>query len=64
MDEQRFWIGVLGVGFNYERERTTEEITWIDTIEVLERVILDYCDDARYYFLFDELDEDYKEFTT
>lgn len=59
-----FGVEVLGVGFNYERERTTEEITWIDTIEILERVILEYCDDARYYFLFDELDEDYKEFTT
>lgn len=59
-----FGLEVFGVGFNYEREWTSEEITWIDTIEVLERVILDYCDDARYYFLFDELDEDYKEFAT
>lgn len=57
-----FGLEVLGVGFNYERERVTEEITWIDTIEVLERVILEYCDDATYYFLFDELDEDYKAF--
>lgn len=59
-----FGLEVLGVGFNYERERSAEEITWIDTIEILERIILDYCDDARYYFLFDELDEDYKEFPT
>lgn len=59
-----FGLEVLGVGFNYERERAIEEITWIDTIEILERVILEYCDDSRYYFLFDELDEDYKEFTT
>lgn len=59
-----FGLEVLGVGFNYERERFAEEVTWIDTIEILERVILDYCDDSQYYFLFDELDEDYKEFTT
>lgn len=59
-----FGLEILGVGFNYERERIPEEITWVDSIDILEQVILNYCDDAQYYFLFDELDEDYKEFAT
>ena len=57
-----FGMEVLGVGFSYGGEQATKEITWIDTLEILEKIITSYCDDARYYFLFDELDEDYKEF--
>lgn len=57
-----FGLEVMDVGFNYERERLAPEITWIDTLEILEQIILRYCDSSNYYFLFDELDEDYKEF--
>ena len=57
-----FGLEVLGVGFNCGGEQKTKEITWIDALEILEKIIMSYCDDARYYFLFDELDEDYKEF--
>lgn len=59
-----FGIEVLGVGFNYERERTKDDVTWIDIVDILEQVILDYSDDSSYFFLFDELDEDYKDFTS
>lgn len=57
-----FGLEILGCGFNYERERQREDITWIDTIEILQQVILDYCDRSTYYIIFDELDEDYKDF--
>lgn len=59
-----FGAEILGVGFNceYQREKTT--ISWIEALEILQEVILDYCDDARYFIVFDELDEDYKAFTS
>jgi Cdc6-like AAA superfamily ATPase len=57
-----FGAEILGVGFNYEREKQGPELTWIDAIDILEQVILDYCDTAKYLIIFDELDEDYKDF--
>lgn len=59
-----FGAEILGVGFSYEREKQVKELTWIDTIEILENVILQYCDTSKYFIVFDELDEDYKDFTT
>lgn len=57
-----FGAEILGVGFNYEREKQGQELTWIDSIEILQQVILNYCDTAKYFIVFDELDEDYKDF--
>ncbi len=57
-----FGLEVLGVGFEYEREKQGCEATWIDAIEILQQVILDYCDESKYLIIFDELDEDYKDF--
>lgn len=59
-----FGAEILAVGFNYEREEKKKEVTWIDAIEILQQVILDYCDDANYFIIFDELDEDYKNFSS
>lgn len=60
-----FGMQILGIGFNYERKKAEEkDVSWLDTIDILEQVILNYCDNANYFLLFDELDEDYKEFTT
>ena len=35
------------------------ESSWIEKVELLEKVILDYIDDSSYRIIFDELDEDY-----
>uniref|UniRef100_UPI0028970330 P-loop ATPase, Sll1717 family n=1 Tax=Lachnoclostridium sp. TaxID=2028282 RepID=UPI0028970330 len=59
-----FGAEIFGVGFNYERERQQQEITWIDSIDILQQIILEYCDNAKYLIVFDELDEDYKDFQT
>lgn len=59
-----FGVEVFGVGFNYEREKQNQTATWIDAIEILQRVILDYWDVSNYYIIFDELDEDYKDFAS
>lgn len=59
---KEFGLEILGSGFNYNGERKPSEISWIESIDILENVILEYCDDAYYYIIFDELDEDYKDF--
>ena len=59
-----FGAEVLGVGFNYEREKEIEGLPWISIMGVLQKIILEYCDGAKYYIIFDELDEDYKNFTS
>lgn len=57
-----FGIEVLGVGFNVEGVYSKDDISWLDILEILENVIREYCDDSYYYIIFDELDEDYKNF--
>lgn len=59
-----FGAEILGVGFNYERQRQNVTATWIEVIDILQRVILDYCDTSKYFIIFDELDEDYKDFSS
>ncbi len=57
-----FGLEVLGIGFDIEGEYRKTEVSWLDVLEILERIIIEYCDDAHYYIIFDELDEDYKNF--
>ncbi|WP_081579716.1 P-loop ATPase, Sll1717 family [Oscillibacter ruminantium] len=57
-----FGVELFGIGFNYEREKQNSSTTWIDAIEILQQVILNYWDESNYYIVFDELDEDYKDF--
>lgn len=57
-----FGMEIMGTGFNYGRKYKNSDTPWIDAIEILEQVILDYCDSSYYYIVFDELDEDYKDF--
>ena len=57
-----FGLQILGIGLTYGRQKNSNRITWIESIEVLQQIIIDYCDDSEYYIVFDELDEDYKDF--
>lgn len=57
-----FGAEVLGVGFDYAREKQGPELSWVDAIVILEQIIMNYCDTAKYFIIFDELDEDYKDF--
>lgn len=59
-----FGFQVFGSGLDYEREKQKSELTWIDTINILENIILEHCDSSKYLIVFDELDEDYKDFQT
>lgn len=60
-----FGVTVLGTGGNLKASRDIltphKEILWIEKVNILEDVILNYCDDSNYYIVFDELDEDYRE---
>ncbi|WP_373889708.1 P-loop ATPase, Sll1717 family [Paludicola sp. MB14-C6] len=59
-----FGAKILGVGFNYEREKYSPDLTWIEAIEILQELILKHCGTAKYIIVFDELDEDYKDFSS
>lgn len=62
---KEFGIDVLGCGgkINLGRQIINNEnnLNWQEKTDILEDVILEYMDDARYYIIFDELDEDYRE---
>ncbi len=57
-----FGVSILGNGVNYEREPDVQELTWLETMGILQNIIVDYCDSSKYFIIFDELDEDYKNF--
>ncbi|MCD1118594.1 P-loop ATPase, Sll1717 family [Chryseobacterium turcicum] len=48
--------GSLKVG----KENLKNENNWIEKTNILEDVILEYCDHSYYFIVFDELDEDYR----
>jgi hypothetical protein len=48
-----------GVGGGKTREIVSNEVSWIDRVDILESLIYQYIDDALYFVAFDELDEDY-----
>jgi hypothetical protein len=39
----------------------SSKIPWIEKVRILENIIIKYLDDAKYYVIFDELDEDYRD---
>lgn len=61
-----FGVSVLGNGGSLNVSRTTsspsQNMSWIDKVDILEDIIIEYCDDSNYYIVFDELDEDYRSF--
>lgn len=58
-----FQITILGSGVKGAIGRETEEnkTTWIERVEILEKLIEQHIDDSTYSIIFDELDEDYKD---
>lgn len=63
------WVGstlklsFLGTGLEIGTINNNEknETEWIDRTNVLEEIIEKYIDKSRYYIIFDELDEDYRD---
>lgn len=57
-----FGFQILDSGVNVGTEKKKSDISWIDIVEILEDTIVENIDNAKYYVVFDELDEDYKNF--
>jgi hypothetical protein len=59
---REFGLSVLGNGGSIKVERSidTNPISWIEKVNILEDIIQQYCDNSKYYIVFDELDEDYR----
>jgi hypothetical protein len=62
--DTKFDVKILGSGVGGGRASTSKgnEMPWIDRVELLEDTLLKYIDDSKYLIVFDELDEDYKDF--
>jgi hypothetical protein len=59
---KEFSIGLLGISVKVSRESSQhDDVNWIERVDILEDIILQYADSARYYIVFDELDEDYRD---
>ncbi len=65
----RHWVGgklkisILGSGIEGDKIDHIEKnsVPWIERVEILEDILLNHLDDARYFIVFDELDEDYRD---
>lgn len=58
-----FGANILGQGGTIKVGRDVREnqSNWIDRVNILEDIINAYCDGSKYFIVFDELDEDYRE---
>lgn len=58
---KEFGFSLFGLGIKVSRDpEKSNQLSWIERVEVLEDIILKYADAARYFIIFDELDEDYR----
>lgn len=60
---KEFGIQILNSGMNFGGDKERADISWIEVIDILEDTILENIDKSKYYIVFDELDEDYKNFS-
>ena len=59
---KEFGATILGTGgtFKFTRNISGQTSSWIERVNNLEDIILEYCDESKYFIIFDELDEDYR----
>lgn len=55
-----FNLSILGTGGSLKGSIVKTENDWINRVEILEDIIAKNMDQSKYFILFDELDEDYK----
>jgi hypothetical protein len=58
-----FSLMILGTGGKVSYKESEFKDSWVNRVDVLESIIAEYADDSKYYIIFDELDEDYKNIT-
>jgi Cdc6-like AAA superfamily ATPase len=58
-----FGMSILGNGGNLGIGKSVVEnnISWQEKTDILEDIIMQYLDNSKYYIIFDELDEDFRE---
>lgn len=63
---KEFGVQILGSGGSLKIDKISkfETLSWIEKTNILEDIIEEYIDDSNYYIVFDELDEDYRDFET
>ena len=63
---KEFGATILGSGgtFKLSRDFRNQPTNWVERVSNLEDIILEYCDDSKYFIIFDELDEDYRTLKT
>lgn len=58
---KEFSVSLFGLSIKVSRDPDkASDLSWIERVSVLEDVILKYIDNSRYFVIFDELDEDYR----
>jgi hypothetical protein len=55
-----FEIKILGTGGKIGLQQDNHDNSWIEKVDTLESLVVQYSGDSTYYVIFDELDEDYK----
>ncbi len=59
---KEFGVSLFGLSFKVFKEpKRAASDNWIDYVDYIEDLLMQYAGDAKYYVLFDELDEDYRE---
>lgn len=61
---KEFQVQILSCGGGLGGERELTDLCWIEKTSILEDFLLENIDDAKYFVVFDELDEDYRDFST
>ena len=61
-----FGANILGSGANVSIGKISniDKLSWIEKTSILEELIDEYIDDSHYFVIFDELDEDYRYFSS
>ena len=49
-----------GGSFKLGRDVKLKNANWIELVNALEDIIINHCDESKYFIIFDELDEDYR----
>lgn len=61
---KEFQVQILEVGGSIGQEKESIDLDWIEKTNVLEDFLLQNVDNYTYFIVFDELDEDYRDFET
>lgn len=59
-----FNLKLFGSGVVIDKKNNSNKSSWINKVESIEAFILNNIDDSQYFILFDELDEDYRSFSS